>query len=374
MRKALVAIAVLAVPHASGALPPPRDAWSELRTQHFVIYSNAGERRTLQVATELETMREVMRRVVPDVRRGTLSVDAHVPTQVYLFESARSFEPYRLLPGAAGFFTTRPTGNLVALDASVDEPLQVVRHEYLHHFLENNIPGVPLWANEGLAEFYSTMTRNSREVLLGRPLPHHVQWLRAHGPMPVEKLVALGSVRRGRRRKGEDRRGLRLVLADGPLPAGRQPGAPQPARDLPRALQGRRHAGGRLRRGLPRRAGGARRGAGGVRAQHPEVVRLLEGPDRRPRRPAARGAPRDAARGGRWRASACCSRSPGRRARRTSTSTPRWRSRHSPRWRSPARGWSASRSGTLRGRSRGWSVRPRPIRPTRRSSTWRRTR
>jgi hypothetical protein len=193
----LVAIAVLAVPHATGALPPPRDAWSELRTQHFVIFSNAGERRTQQLATELETMREVMRRVVPDVRRGTLSVDGHVPTEVYVFESVRSFEPYRLLPGAAGFFTTRPTGNLVAIDASVDEPLQVVRHEYLHHFLESNIPGVPLWANEGLAEFYSTMTRDSREVLLGRPLPHHVQWLRTHGPMPAGKLVALGSVAAG---------------------------------------------------------------------------------------------------------------------------------------------------------------------------------
>ncbi len=200
---------MVAFPHAALALPPPRDAWSELRTQHFVIYSNAGERRTRQVATELETMREVMRRVVPDVRRGTLSVDAHIPTQVYLFESARSFEPYRLLPGAAGFFTTRPTGNLVAIDASVDEPLQVVRHEYLHHFLENNIPGVPLWADEGLAEFYSTMTRGSEEVLLGRPLPHHVQWLRAHGPMPVEKLIALGSVRA----EGEEKEKIGAVYA-----------------------------------------------------------------------------------------------------------------------------------------------------------------
>ncbi|MCU0225199.1 MAG: hypothetical protein MUF27_14280 [Acidobacteria bacterium] len=188
-----LAFALAALSAPVRALPPERDAWSELRTPHFVVYSNASERRTREIAIELETMREVMRRVVPDVRRGTLSVDAHLPTQVYLFESARSFQPYRLIPGVAGFFTARPLGNLVAVDVSVDEPLQVVRHEFMHHFVETNIPGVPLWADEGLAEFYSTMTRENEQVLLGRPLPHHVEWLRDHGPMPVDQLIALGS-------------------------------------------------------------------------------------------------------------------------------------------------------------------------------------
>ena len=204
-----LALALAALSAPVRALPPERDAWSELRTPHFLVYSNASERRTRQVAIELETMREVMRRVVPDVRRGTLSVDAHVPTEVYLFASERSFQPYRLLPGVAGFFTTRPTGNLVAVDVSVDEPLQVVRHEFMHHFVEANIPGVPLWADEGLAEFYSTMTREKEVVLLGRPLPHHVQWLREHGPMPVEQLIALGSVQS----EGDEREKVGAVYA-----------------------------------------------------------------------------------------------------------------------------------------------------------------
>jgi tetratricopeptide (TPR) repeat protein len=125
-------------------------------------------------------------------------VHSPVPTTVYIFADDRSFLPYKQgvrgdAQGVAGYFVSHPLGNYVALDGSPHaDPSRILYHEYLHYFIANNLPGVPLWFNEGLAEFYSTFEARGDRVELGRPLEHHLRWLSRYPELSLGELFAVG--------------------------------------------------------------------------------------------------------------------------------------------------------------------------------------
>ena len=70
------------------------------------------------------------------------------------------------------------------------EQLDIVYHEYVHLVVNNNITNVPLWFNEGLAEYYRTfqITANGTLATLGKVDADHVLLLRDHF-IPLADLV-----------------------------------------------------------------------------------------------------------------------------------------------------------------------------------------
>lgn len=98
VRHALAALALAAAAGPCGAagLPPPSQKWTEVRTAHFTLFSSASAKRTDEIAHGLETLREVLRQITPDMRAGSMRVSAPVPTFVYVFDTDRSFKPYGL--------------------------------------------------------------------------------------------------------------------------------------------------------------------------------------------------------------------------------------------------------------------------------------
>lgn len=51
---------------ARDSLASAREDWIELRTQYFTLYSHAGERKTREIATSFERLREILQRLRPD--------------------------------------------------------------------------------------------------------------------------------------------------------------------------------------------------------------------------------------------------------------------------------------------------------------------
>lgn len=188
---ALILVALLLAAPAA-ALPRQGETWMQLRTPHFTLFSNASERTARGIGLDLERLRSALSQLNPG-----LELTSPVPTWIYVFKNTSSFQPYRpvyqgKVKSVEGFFYSHPYGNYVAINADPrDEPTEIVYHEYLHHVLGNNYPMIPLWLNEGLAEYYSTFEASGTEARIGLPIPEHVFWLSRNAMIPLRELVSV---------------------------------------------------------------------------------------------------------------------------------------------------------------------------------------
>lgn len=180
-------------PSAVLALPNPKKEWIELKTANFQLISEAGETKTAEIGLSLERFRRLLARLKPG-----LTLESPVPTRIVAFESDRSFRPYKdrrieSREDMLGFFLSHGHGNFIALNAfpSQASPLAVIYHEYVHFFVRHNFPFLPLWANEGLAEFYSTFDQTGDQVQIGLPVVVHTRLLKSRSFIPLIELFAI---------------------------------------------------------------------------------------------------------------------------------------------------------------------------------------
>lgn len=179
----LTALAVwLAAPAAQA-----KDNWISVRTQNFLLVSNAGEKDVRQVATKLEQFREVFTKLFSGAK-----FNSPVPTTVVLFKSASSYKPFAL-PNASGYFQKGEDVNYITLSTDpTQDPFSVIYHEYVHLLVDNTSGNVPAWFNEGLAEYYSTfLIEEDRKVHLGELIPYHLLALREGRLYPLRTLFAV---------------------------------------------------------------------------------------------------------------------------------------------------------------------------------------
>ena len=81
---ALAVVLLGALPASTAAavqLPPETDRWIQVRTAHFIFYSNASERRTLDLGRGLERFRATLSRF-----NTTFNIDPPVTTAIYVFK------------------------------------------------------------------------------------------------------------------------------------------------------------------------------------------------------------------------------------------------------------------------------------------------
>ena len=178
-------LCLLAVAIAGAANATTGD-WSRLDTPSFTFFSNAEPDVTLHYAAELESFRRYVAHTL-----GDGAVANPLPTEVYLFADAESFEPFSLGERNVGWFTGTRQANVIAVDSSAAAGTEVAYHEYVHFVVENSTPAVPLWLNEGLAEFYSNLRRGDDGLELGRPLARHVDYLRRNRLISFDELFAV---------------------------------------------------------------------------------------------------------------------------------------------------------------------------------------
>jgi tetratricopeptide (TPR) repeat protein len=175
------------------ALEPPseREKWIAVTAGEFHIFSNATERETVIIASKLLRMRDALGAVT------ALKVRSSLPTKVFIFRDARNFAPFRLAmfprsnDNVTGMFAHGEESNFILLTADSPEIDRTVYHELTHQFVRNTLPGLPLWLNEGLAEYYSTFRSSADTIDLGMIIPGHVQWLKDNPLIPLDQLFAM---------------------------------------------------------------------------------------------------------------------------------------------------------------------------------------
>lgn len=194
LARVLVVLLLMALGPSVAMAAPVRGSWVEVRSPHFVAYSDAGEASARRTLEAFEAMRNVFSTLLPG-----LKVDLHKPVVVIVAENEASMK--RFVPDQfAGKDPKRPAGlymqgrerdyAIVRLDVDHqdNQPFAVMFHEYTHAIVHNNFMALPTWFDEGIAEFYGATEIRSNHVYLGRLPNRHLATLR-QGRMPLEEFL-----------------------------------------------------------------------------------------------------------------------------------------------------------------------------------------
>ena len=188
----------LLVANPAHAQVKPLKGWRQMRSANFYLIGDVGEGDLRRVAGRLEQFRAAVGMILPKA-----TITSGTPTTVLVFRSNRNFEPFKPLyngkvrEDTAGYFAGGPAVNYIALtteSGSTDEDARfgIIFHELVHLMVNNTVRGVPVWLNEGLAEYYRTLevASSGQQVIVGRVHSPHVLLLREQF-LPVDKLVAV---------------------------------------------------------------------------------------------------------------------------------------------------------------------------------------
>ena len=184
---------LLAAALASGRDKP--ENWLEVRSQHFTVVTNANEKTGRRIADQFERMRSVFHVMFPH-----LSLETGSPIIVLAIRDEKDFralEPQVYLAKGqlklGGLFLRAPDKNyvLMRVDAEGEHPYSVVYHEYTHLLLSKAAEWLPLWLNEGLAEFYENTDIHEKEVALGQPSRENILLLRENRLLPLATLFTV---------------------------------------------------------------------------------------------------------------------------------------------------------------------------------------
>ncbi len=181
----------------AAALTSARDKqenWLEVSSQHFTVVCDGNEKQARRLAEQFERMRMVFRTVFPNMH-----VDPSSPIVVIAVKDAKDFralEPEAYLAKGqlelAGLFVRAPDKNYVLLrmDAGGEHPYDTVYHEYTH-LLFSKAEWIPLWLNEGMAEFYQNTDIREKDTILGQASADDILWLRQNRLLPLATLFAV---------------------------------------------------------------------------------------------------------------------------------------------------------------------------------------
>jgi len=163
--RGIVFTALLALTsHATFAATDP---WVEVRSNHFQVLTDSNEKQARHILDQFERMRWMFQTLFPKV-----NVDPAAPIVVLATKNEKGFqaiEPEAYLAKGqlkiAGYFMQAQDKNyiLMRLDAEQEQhPFAIIYHEYTHLQFSSDAEWLPLWLNEGLAEFFQNTIFTTR--------------------------------------------------------------------------------------------------------------------------------------------------------------------------------------------------------------------
>jgi Flp pilus assembly protein TadD len=185
-RLSLSLLAVIGLTRASGA---EGAQWVEIRSPHFSVATDAGEKRGREVAMRFEQMRAVFTTLMTKV-----NVNIPVPLQIVAFRNTKELRQVAPLwhgkpTEMAGLFQGGQDRSFIMLDLSVENPWSVVFHEYAHQLMNGIMTrSFDPWFEEGFAEYFSTIEVDNKQARVGKPASHAYLELQRAGMMKVADL------------------------------------------------------------------------------------------------------------------------------------------------------------------------------------------
>jgi tetratricopeptide (TPR) repeat protein len=189
----LAACLALTLPVHGIDLPKATEKWVALHVEDFRFISSVSSRETLKIARDLLRMRAAVGEMT------AMKVHTAEPTRVFIFPNERRFAAYceatlrAQCENVFGIFVATGSGNFILVRGDDKGGVgRIVYHELTHHFVANSNWRLPLWFNEGYAEFYSTFRTAGANTHIGFPINEHLDWLARNDKLiPLRELFTI---------------------------------------------------------------------------------------------------------------------------------------------------------------------------------------
>ena len=167
--------------------------WTEVRTPHFVVASNAGEPAARGVATNFEQIRALFHATFPELR-----VDSPQPIRIIVARDEATMRiitpdewggPEHVHPSGVFHSDGEKDYIVLRLDAEGTTAFHTSYHEYTHSLMYLNFSRLPLWVREGVAEFFGNSILSEEKATTGTVDRGHVFVLAKNEWLPMETLV-----------------------------------------------------------------------------------------------------------------------------------------------------------------------------------------
>src|SRR5579871_4129928 len=193
-RRLLLPVFVLAS-FCLNAAGEKQETWVEVKSPHFTVVTNSNEKEGRHIADQFERMRSVFHVAFPK-----MPIDPGAPIIVLAVKDEkdlRALEPVAYLAKGslqlAGLFQRGPDKNyvLMRVGAEGDHPYAVVYHEYTHLLVSKSEEWMPLWMNEGLAEFYQNTDISEKYANIGQASGANLALLKQSRLLPLTTLFTV---------------------------------------------------------------------------------------------------------------------------------------------------------------------------------------
>jgi Flp pilus assembly protein TadD len=183
MRRLLLAVTLLWV---SGASTAAAQTWTHAESEHFEVYTTGGDRTARDALTYFERVHAFFTDFMKIAPQTTAR------TRLIVFTGDRQFAPYKPGDLAVAFYQSGPERDYIVMRALDSEAYPIVVHEYVHLVLRHSPGTYPLWLNEGLAEFFSTLAAEGNRMGIGKPPIGRLAYITQEASMmPLDRLFGV---------------------------------------------------------------------------------------------------------------------------------------------------------------------------------------
>jgi tetratricopeptide (TPR) repeat protein len=169
------------------------EPWVEIRTAHFIVASDGGEKTARRIADEFESLLRLFQATMPNSR-----VSTGVPVRILAARDGQSFG--RMIPESPydkhheqppGIFFLGPEKTYIGIraNASGHFPYEDIFRKYAHEILKLSYRNLPPWLEEGYSTVYGNVTFNDRGVRLERPDPEDLSVLFESPLLPLDLVL-----------------------------------------------------------------------------------------------------------------------------------------------------------------------------------------
>jgi tetratricopeptide (TPR) repeat protein len=141
--------------------------WTQVRAPHFIIATDAGEKKGQEAAFRFEQMRSAFGFLL---QRSNISIP--LTTEVVAFRSRQELERFSdhsngSAPEKSGLFLHGQDRQFILLDLSSTDPYAPVLHDFGLMLLEANYPRTQPWFDEGFAQYFAAAQITNKEIAVG---------------------------------------------------------------------------------------------------------------------------------------------------------------------------------------------------------------
>jgi hypothetical protein len=160
-----VGLVALIFPVCSPAAGEP--PWLEIHSTHYSVITDAGEKRGREVALRFEQMRAVFANLL-----GKDRLNQSIPLTIFALGNDKSY--YQVAPldqgqpiDVPGFLLPGEDQDFIVLNLSEGESWRAVGRDFALMLLTYNYPPTQRWFDEGLADYFSSIRVDNRQVEIG---------------------------------------------------------------------------------------------------------------------------------------------------------------------------------------------------------------